>query len=267
MKNLLAIVFSFIFIFTSGQELSNYEKYKLEKEKQEHSTLYEKDTVYLVDTVYLKEESKETQIINNYYDFPTFRSRLIFGHVYRPHYYWEPAWNWYRWDPWYFDRWSYSSWYWSYGYPYRVHSHIYYPSYSYYHYLGPNYYNYGYYRTGYKRIKTYSSGVANSRITTRDKAVRPKYNTTRSDSRTRTVERVDRQKYVPTYTRPKKANQNVRREYNRSSTIHQNYTRPSRSYSTPSRSSSSYSTPSRSSRSSGTRSSSSRSSSSRGGRR
>lgn len=116
----LICFFSYI-SFSQKTELSNYEKYRIEKEKQENLNLNSPDTIYIVDTVYLEQENQESTIINNYYtnDY-SLRHRLyipwyfddlfMYGYSY-PYY----NWNYFAYNPWYFgyQPWSFR-YYWSY---------------------------------------------------------------------------------------------------------------------------------------------------------
>ena len=95
---LLATFFS-LSLMGQERELSDYEKYRMQKEKEEHYTLYESDTVKK-DSVYVEVES-EPVVINNYYvdNEPNLRFNLTFGYHWRPYYY----------DPFYCD-WYYYGW-------------------------------------------------------------------------------------------------------------------------------------------------------------
>ena len=130
----LMCFFSYI-SFSQKGELSNYEKYRIEKEKQENLALNSQDTVYIVDTVYVEsEESKELEAIinNNYYTSNySLRHRLYFEYYsgrlnYTPWFYDDLfmygysypyySWNYFPYNPWYFgfryNPWSFRS-YWN----------------------------------------------------------------------------------------------------------------------------------------------------------
>jgi len=132
---LLAILFAFVLI---GQEaeLSNYEKYRIEKDKELYGTpdTTKTDTVYII----VKEKS-EPVIINNYYednDQPNYRVLLTFGYVYRPYcLHYDPFYYNYWYTPYYYNRYynSYYYGYWGrnsyyinhyYGHRYVVSNHV-----------------------------------------------------------------------------------------------------------------------------------------------
>jgi len=135
----LMCFFSYI-SFSQKGELSNYEKYRIEKEKQENLALNSQDTVYIVDTVYIEsEESKELKAIinNNYYTSNySLRHRLyfeytpwfyddlfMFGYSY-PYYSWNyfaynPCYFGFRYNPWSFRSYWNTPWYYSLYYVYN----------------------------------------------------------------------------------------------------------------------------------------------------
>ena len=138
---LLLTVFSFA-LFAQEPELSDYEKYHMEKEAEMLGETTVPDTIH--DTVYVVvEQEAEPVIINNYngYNEPNYRFLLTFGYGYHYSGYYDPwyyGYNYY--DPWYYDYYGYNRYYGSYYYPYWGHNR-YYSSY----YYGHNFYNYGYY--------------------------------------------------------------------------------------------------------------------------
>lgn len=282
---------------------TNYEKYWLEKEREDHPTLYAQDTTS-VDTLYdasIVIEENEPVVINNYYynDYedqnqPNMRFNLTFG------YFWSPYWY----NSWYYPYYPYySPYYYSYWYRPYYYGRCYSPYYSY-----PSGNRYASSsalgRTGhYYRANntTYKTGVMN-RPVTRKHAV----NTTRPVLKSTNSNRTIKKTYTPRYRSVQKTANN-RPSYNRSSKgtrstysrtpastyrkstgiarTRNTYRKPTtrtRSYSSPARSTykrstttKSYSpsrsyTPSRSyspSRSSGSRSSGSMNRSSSGGKR
>jgi len=115
MKKILNILVALLFTIQSVSQtegLSNYEKYRLEKDEE----LYEKkDTIV--------EEKSETIIVNNYYDDyeqPNYRYIVVFGWHSIPHY--QP----YYYDYWYWYDYSWG-WYYTYNYwhPYYRHHYHY----------------------------------------------------------------------------------------------------------------------------------------------
>lgn len=173
-KIIILLVLSFLWfgLFSQeSEELSDYEKYRLEQEKEQFGNT---DTVYIIekDTVYIKKEtqSEPTIVNNNYYVDSDYRQKLYFGYDVNRFYsydYWNSYWyDYYYWgnrafyyswgDPYYYPR----SYYYSY-YP-RYHSYYYYPRY-YYSYSYPVYrhYNHSNYVSPYRR--TYASGSLGNR--------------------------------------------------------------------------------------------------------
>lgn len=276
----MTILLCFIFVSATSQELTDYEKYRLEKEKEEHPYLYslaeyEKAVVYsdtsvkrksavieeTKDTVYVKQKVKVK--VNNYLvdNYPNYSRRIYldlhFGYYdwyhFSPWYHWDPwyypwrynyRWNWYRWDPWYWD-----SWYWPSYNPF------YYPTYRYYSYYGPYYYKT--YKSGRNVVKNIytqprKNPVVNPTKTTR---IDPKYRSmTDRSSITQKAESYNpegsERKYVPSYQKPRTYRQKT---FNKSTPVTRSYTPSkitrapiSRSYNTPTRTSRSYSTAPRS---------------------
>jgi hypothetical protein len=183
-------------------EMSDYEKYRLQKDIKEHSILYDTtyvDTVYVFDTVYIKDNKKSATVINNYYededygyDRPDVRFNLCFGY----NWFYSPWYSWYY-DPWFYDPWYYS--YYSYWY-----SPWYYPRYYYpYNYYGWNDWGYGYHN--YPGHHNYSTHNNNNYTYGPRGDSRHNYNTTRPTSitsHTSTVPtRVNKTIYVDKDTR------------------------------------------------------------------
>lgn len=264
---LLAILFTFTLI-AQERKLSDYEKYRLQKDREEHQTLYAEDSIK-TDKMIVDEKS-EPQIINNYfYDYnqPNVHFFSNFGYLWHPYYY--NNWYWYGWnyDPFYYDWYWYQNTY--YGWYYRPYWHHNHNNSWHYRYFTLYRYNntYNYYSQRNHQVRTYNSRqniVRNEPRqdvrTTRpqDKptysesrrtynptysaprmTTRPSYNSSRSSNtrattstqtQTRTNTQVDR----PIYTRPNvNTGTNGRPAYNSPS----NQSRST--YSTPSRSSSS----------------------------
>jgi hypothetical protein len=163
MKKLIFILIGLLFTYISypqERELSDYEKYRMEKEKEIYYSDEVPDTVYVVekDTVYVEKETDQT-VVNNYYvdndydydwRFRTHR-RLYFSYNYYPRHY-------SYWDTWYYDSWYYDSWYYGYNYYPRYYSY-YYPRHYYWgnHYHHHYYYNYPKYYRGNTRYYASSS--------------------------------------------------------------------------------------------------------------
>jgi len=154
-------------------EMSDYEKYRLQKDIEEHSTLYDKtfdttfiDTAYVFDTVYVKDNKKSATVINNYYenedygyDRPDVRFNLCFGY----NWFYSPWYSWYY-DPWFYDPWYYSPWYFSWYYPYHSYWYTPYYGYPYYGYHGYNDWGYnGHHNNSYHQNNNYTYGPRNSR--------------------------------------------------------------------------------------------------------
>lgn len=223
---ILLAFFSYISFSQEERELSDYEKYRIEKEKKEHSN----DTVYIIDTVYIKDDGET--IVNNYYDdTPNIRFRLSFG--YSP--YWYHSWY----DPWYdwHDFYWYNPWYYRYSYrysPYRYYYHRYYPRY-YYHKRPHHRYHASRRYHEYHRPKQQPTVVHRS---SRNAVTTPR--------RTSTTQRSNyTRSYKPTYSEP---NQYRKPSYNTRKPTTQNYRRGT--YTKPqSRNSTSYKRPSMPSRS------------------
>lgn len=216
MKKLILLIgicfFSYI-SFSQDRELSDYEKYKMEQEKERFS----KDTIREVDTIYIETKAPAT-IINNYYDYDydySPRYGRFFISSYYPSYYW--------------DRWYYDSYYpYSYYRYYSYHT----PHYRNYH----NYYRYYYYSHNngikyassntlgskrnyyYQPHKTYSNGYVS-------------YNHIKKESITRTAV-----KQSPTYKKPTPRTQHYNVYKPTTSLSRSTYNRPVRStnYSRPS---------------------------------
>ena len=130
---------------TTEKKMSNYEKYRMKKEREEHPTLYSKnDTIYITDTVYIEVENEQSNANNYYNNSFDMRSRLYFG--YRPFY----SYSYY--DPFYYNYWGWNYPYYSYNYRYGYNYYDPYYSYNYgyrYNYYAPyysNYYSNGNYR-------------------------------------------------------------------------------------------------------------------------
>ena len=208
MKRFKILFIFIIFILSTAYTQSDYEKYRAEKEKREHSTLYESsevqiDTVYLVDTVYLE---SELEIMNNYY----YTERINrFHRPYRPSFY--ISWPWY--DDWYwYDSWYYPSYYYGYSswghYPYRNYWHhnwhwnrpTYYYSYNSYRYQDYKRTAYNQRKTTYGRRESRSSYSYN-RNTTKRKAVITSAGTTKTTpistgNRSRTRKPISEREYL-----------------------------------------------------------------------
>ena len=282
MKKLIAFIAALFFtfaVFSQERELSDYEKYVLEKENQELVSAEVPDIITKVDTVYI--ETKEPTVINNYYidSEPNLRHNIYFGYSwnYRPYY--SGYYN-----PWHYGYGygypSYGAWYGGYyNYPYYG---SYYPYYGYnwygHNYYRPHYYSHNYYRNRRNSYyspytKTYRYGyITNPASRTAKSAIRttkpvivnrtvtidrrtnkvvknvPTKRTREATARIQTSKRT----YRPSYTKPRTSHRN---SYNRPSqrsratTVTPQRTNRSSTYqrSTSSRSSSSYSRSSRSS--------------------
>ena len=165
---LISLIFSYISFSQTGEgELSNYEKYKLAKEKaMVPDTVYKNDTLYVdakeespeYDDIYyrakkddlklkqkeLRLEKKELRLEQQaaYYDAKQevyndlYYSSLIYrfhrGYTFTPY----DSYRYGYYDPFFYDSWYWDSWYWSpsyyYGYyPYRSHYWYGYPYYNY----------------------------------------------------------------------------------------------------------------------------------------
>lgn len=284
MKKVFVIFLSFFLTIPllsqeETRELSDYEKYRLQKEAEMLGETAAQDTIY--DTVYVEVEKSQPVVINNYtnYDYPNYRMRLTFGFHY-PYYN-----HWYGYDPFYYDYWYGYDPFWygynSYYYPYWGYR-SYYRNY----YYGHHYYNYGYYRPygrhyaststlGWKRNyytpynRTYGHGYVSVPTTTKRSPYNAYTRTTANKKPTATINRkgepVTRinknqttRTYTPHYTKPRTS---TRAEYNRQptrttqtspqynratqqrSTYNRPYnsSRPSSSYTRPSSSTRSYS--------------------------
>ena len=195
---LLAIIFSLLSSY-SQDELSNYEKYRLEKEKEIEKIpdSIQLDTIYIKDTIYIQSD----QIINNYYEDSDWdnpiRFRLYFG--YHP---------WYSYDPWYYspwyDPWYHNSWYYSWNYhkyP-RYYQQIYIPK-RHTHYRAYDYVTHNIRKPSYGNSNTVRSSATRSNprdlTTTRQTSIK---NATRT--------------YTPSYSNPRSSN---KPEFNRTSTV------------------------------------------------
>jgi len=123
MKKLIFII-TFIFFnyisFAQDEkiELSDYEKYKAQKEIEDHPSLYNQtDTVYLTDTVYVEIKPEDPIIVNYYVNDYLYNGYNGYNSYYRYYSYWDP---WYYnsyyghysyWNPYYHNPWYYSSYY------------------------------------------------------------------------------------------------------------------------------------------------------------
>jgi hypothetical protein len=215
MKKLITILllnlFTYISLAQRETELSNYEKYRLQKDIKEHATLYDKildtifiDTLYITDTVYLPDKSnkKNQTIVNNYYEDEDYgydglniRFHLYFGHTW----YYDPWYSW-NYDPWFYDPW--------YNWNYSYFSYWYFPWYFPRYYYPNNYHGWngwGYHHN-YSRYDNYPVYLDNHRDNIgypRDS--RHEYNVTRPTSitshATSTTPRVNKTVYVDKDTR------------------------------------------------------------------
>jgi len=224
---LLLTIFSFALI-AQERELSDYEKYRMEKEAEMLGEVIVPDTIH--DTVYVVLDTpveSETVVINNYNDYtqPNYRFLLTFGYDWRPYY--QPYYGYY--DPFFYDPYYYGGYYgYNYWYPYGSH---YYPYYGLnYHYSGYyGYHNYGYYKPSGHRYatssalgwnksyyrpynKTYRSGYVSAPTASKKNTVATRPTQTKQVATTRTN---GSRGYTPSYSKPRTA---PRSEYNGSMT-------------------------------------------------
>ena len=180
------------------RKVSNYEKYRMQKDTEDHPIRIT-DTVVIHDTIYIESENQNSDIYvyNDYNSYSRF-----YDPFYSTHYY-----NYY--DPWFYGSYPYySTWYFGYSYyPYNYYPY-YYPYYSY-----PIYSNsysggrstaaLGYrYNSHSPYTQTYASGtLSNSRPTRSTSATsqRPSQRNTYN----RAIESGERKSYTPTYTNPR----------------------------------------------------------------
>ena len=273
---LLLTLFSFVLI-AQERELSDYEKYRMQKEAEMLGEITVQDTIH--DTVYVEAQESEPVIVNNYYvreNQPNLRFLLTFGGIYRPFYqpyygYYDPLYyDWYYgYDPFYYD-WYYWSWNWYIPNYYTSWYHR--PYYRYYNHSRPYYshtsryyngrhmatntlgWNRDYYRPNYKQTVGRSSTARITPKTTVAKNAqvvrKPAVQTTRTVTRTSP----DNRAYKPTYNKPRTS---VRSQFNqphsrsRSTSATQQRSTEQRTYnSTPQRTTrSTFTRPSSSSRS------------------
>ena len=224
---LLIVLFSFP-LMGQERELSDYEKYRMEKEKE----LYAEEDTTKADTVYVVEEQAEPVVINNYYidNEPSLRFNLLFGYSWRPYYqpyyygYYDPFYyDYWYWNDWYYWSWNwyiptyYSSWYYRPHYRYYNHSRPYY-SYTSRYYNGRHTatntlgWNRDYYRPNYKQTvgRSSTASITPKRTVAKNAQVVRKPVTTRT--MTRTSESTTKRTYSPTYSKPRTA---VKQSYNK----------------------------------------------------
>jgi len=255
MKKIIVLILA-IFIsyplFSQDRKLSDYEKYRMEKEAMEYDTLDDEIFYDVEETPKFngKDESNESQIIvNNYYNYDYdfgYRHKLYFDvWYYRPYGRYLNYNSWYGYDP-YYDTyynpyWGYNPYYnryygYNYHYPNRIR---YYPK----PHRGSYYISSSLGRTkhyGYSYYKTHKSGTVNSYTSTKKspkRMVNTRSTVNRKNEPVRKVNKIKTTRnYTPKYTKPTTTTRprynNSRTEFTRpssSSSSRSNYSRPSSS--------------------------------------